>query len=231
MPLPELVVGQIYDNWEQFKDEVNEHNILHGYATKTQAKREISARIICKADGCSFDITSSRTKASLQQICVTMIGQHSFFLGLTKPNITVKFLAANSVAMVDADSSVRPTTVQTHCRTNLSVEVQYRKAHRALEQAKIFENGNLQLQSFKDVEEEISSQERAADVGDAILRVMKEAEGNAQTHLEEMYINMSEETFKEMRRLMPVTQTKMEWRPTCASYRKRSRTEQVERGR
>ncbi|KAI9907478.1 hypothetical protein PsorP6_002891 [Peronosclerospora sorghi] len=74
-----------------------------------------------------------------------------------------------------------------------------------------FENGNLQLQSVKDVEEEISSQERAGDLGNAILQVMKEAEDNVQTHLEEMYINMSEETFKEMRRVMPVTQTKMEW--------------------
>ncbi|KAI9921934.1 hypothetical protein PsorP6_002746 [Peronosclerospora sorghi] len=57
-----------YDNWEQFKDAVNEHKILHGYATKTQAKRESSAQIKCKADGCSFDITASRKKASLQQI-------------------------------------------------------------------------------------------------------------------------------------------------------------------
>ena len=63
---------------------------------------------------------------------------------------------------------------------------------------------------------------------------MKEAEDELQMNLEDMYINMSEETFKEMRRVMPVswacldtnemqrvlnsyilsyvvTQTKMEW--------------------
>ncbi|RMX63413.1 hypothetical protein KXD40_006660 [Peronospora effusa] len=73
-----------------------------------------------------------------------------------------------------------------------------------------FENGNLQLQSIKDVKEEITVQ-RPGGLGDAILGVMKEAEDNLQTNLEDMYINMSEETFKEMRRVMPVTQTKMEW--------------------
>ncbi|KUF92364.1 Peptidyl-prolyl cis-trans isomerase FKBP62 [Phytophthora nicotianae] len=65
-----------------------------------------------------------------------------------------------------------------------------------------FENGNLQLQNSKDIEEEITVQ-RPGGLGDAILRVMKEAEDDLQTNLEDMYINMSEETFKEMRRVMP----------------------------
>uniref|UniRef100_A0AAV1TS71 F-actin-capping protein subunit alpha n=1 Tax=Peronospora matthiolae TaxID=2874970 RepID=A0AAV1TS71_9STRA len=73
-----------------------------------------------------------------------------------------------------------------------------------------FENGNLQLQSSKDVEAEITTQ-HPGSLGDAILRIMKEAEDDLQMNLEDMYINMSEETFKEMRRVMPVTQTKMEW--------------------
>ncbi|KAF4317496.1 hypothetical protein BBO99_00003914 [Phytophthora kernoviae] len=73
-----------------------------------------------------------------------------------------------------------------------------------------FENGNLQLQSSKQVEEEVTIH-RPNGLGDALLRVMKEAEDDLQTNLEDMYINMSEETFKEMRRVMPVTQTKMEW--------------------
>ncbi|RLN91397.1 hypothetical protein BBJ28_00023601 [Nothophytophthora sp. Chile5] len=73
-----------------------------------------------------------------------------------------------------------------------------------------FENGNLQLQSSKQVEEEVAFH-RPNGLGDALLRVMKDAEDDLQANLEDMYINMSEETFKEMRRVMPVTQTKMEW--------------------
>lgn len=47
--------------------------------------------------------------------------------------------------------------------------------------------------------------QRVGGLGDALLRVMKEAEDDLQTNLEDMYINMSEETFKEMRRVMPGT--------------------------
>ncbi|RLN20541.1 hypothetical protein BBJ28_00019314 [Nothophytophthora sp. Chile5] len=67
-----------------------------------------------------------------------------------------------------------------------------------------FENGNLQLQSSKQVEEEVTF-ERPNGLGDALLRVMKDAEDDLQANLEDMYINMSEETFKEMRRVMPGT--------------------------
>jgi capping protein alpha len=73
-----------------------------------------------------------------------------------------------------------------------------------------FENGNLQLQSEKVVEDNVSFS-TAAGLGDALLRVIKDADDNLQTNLEDMYTNMSQETFKEMRRVMPVTQTKMEW--------------------
>jgi capping protein alpha len=44
-----------------------------------------------------------------------------------------------------------------------------------------------------------------------IYQAIKEEEDLLQSNLEDMYINMSQETFKEMRRVMPVTQTKMEW--------------------
>ncbi|GAB9470114.1 F-actin-capping protein subunit alpha-2 [Globisporangium polare] len=73
-----------------------------------------------------------------------------------------------------------------------------------------FENGNLQLKDEKSVEEDVSFSSPTG-LGDALLCVIKDAEDNLQTNLEDMYINMSQETFKEMRRVMPVTQTKMEW--------------------
>ncbi|KAI9910920.1 hypothetical protein PsorP6_010616 [Peronosclerospora sorghi] len=81
-------------------------------------------------------------KSVLAEIRVTRIGQHSCFLVLMKPNIPVKFLAANSVAMEDADSSVTPATVRAHCRNDHGVDVQYRKAHCAQEQAKIELHGD-----------------------------------------------------------------------------------------
>jgi capping protein alpha len=44
-----------------------------------------------------------------------------------------------------------------------------------------------------------------------VIQAIQAEEHMIQSHLEDMYINMSEETFKEMRRVMPVTQTKMDW--------------------
>ncbi|RHZ20210.1 hypothetical protein DYB37_003827 [Aphanomyces astaci] len=71
-----------------------------------------------------------------------------------------------------------------------------------------FEDGNLQLQSHKDVAPVPVTGESLAQ---AVLAVLRAEEHVVHSNLEDMYINMTEETFKEMRRVMPVTQTKMEW--------------------
>ncbi|CAK4344520.1 unnamed protein product [Aphanomyces euteiches] len=62
-----------------------------------------------------------------------------------------------------------------------------------------FEDGNLQLQSNKEVSRSIQGASLAAAIIDAI----REEEHVVHSNLEDMYINMSEETFKEMRRVMP----------------------------
>ena len=41
--------------------------------------------------------------------------------------------------------------------------------------------------------------------------MLQASEGDLQTALEDMYANMNEETFRAMRRIMPVKRTKMEW--------------------
>ena len=45
----------------------------------------------------------------------------------------------------------------------------------------------------------------------AVVDAIRKAEDLIQSSLEDMYINMSQETFKEMRRVTPITQTKMDW--------------------
>ncbi|ETW01128.1 hypothetical protein H310_06738 [Aphanomyces invadans] len=73
-----------------------------------------------------------------------------------------------------------------------------------------FEDGNLQLLSHKDV---AAAQVcgGARSLAQAVLDTIRAEEHVVHSNLEDMYINMTEETFKEMRRVMPVTQTKMEW--------------------
>ena len=45
---------------------------------------------------------------------------------------------------------------------------------------------------------------------------MQKQESDIQTTLEELYINMSQESFKDLRRILPVTKTKMEWNGAAA---------------
>ena len=79
--------------------------------------------------------------------------------------------------------------------------------------AHYFEEGNVQLQSKKAV----AAQTLAVDAGDAaaVAAAVKELvateERLLQEGLEEMYSNMTDETFKAMRRVMPVHRNKMNW--------------------
>ena len=71
--------------------------------------------------------------------------------------------------------------------------------------AHYFEDGNVQLQSAKTVEAA-----KCADVA-AVAALVEETEGALQRGLEDMYENMSAETFKAMRRVMPISRQKMKW--------------------
>lgn len=76
-----------------------------------------------------------------------------------------------------------------------------------------FENGNLQLHSQKDLSIPLKSAHyfNPEELGQLIKTTILNAENVIQSNLEKMYLNMKMETLKEMRRVMPITQTKMDW--------------------
>lgn len=73
--------------------------------------------------------------------------------------------------------------------------------------AHYFEDGNVQLQTNKKFES--VPLPTPDDAG--IVEVIQQSETELQSALEAMYLNMSDETFKAMRRIMPITRTKMKW--------------------
>jgi len=77
--------------------------------------------------------------------------------------------------------------------------------------AHYFEDGNVQMDTKKDIPEESYKEE---DVGLAVRNFVSKNEHMIQNTLEEMYINMAQETFKDMRRVLPLTKTKMDWSGT-----------------
>lgn len=74
-----------------------------------------------------------------------------------------------------------------------------------------FEDGNLQLQSSKVAPSSALSFNSEADLAQQVVKFIQAQESALQSGLEDMYSNMNAETFRSMRRLMPITCTKMEW--------------------
>jgi capping protein alpha len=76
-----------------------------------------------------------------------------------------------------------------------------------------FEDGNVQLDQSKDVAKTAvtskGSDEKAFAEG--VREFVAAQESAVQDTLEEMYQNMSQETFKDMRRVLPIARTKMDW--------------------
>jgi len=74
-----------------------------------------------------------------------------------------------------------------------------------------FEDGNLQLQSTKSILPTDIFFDSEGDAVDLLTKLIRSEETSLQTGLEDMYSNMNNETFRSMRRIMPITRTKMEW--------------------
>jgi len=77
--------------------------------------------------------------------------------------------------------------------------------------AHYFEDGNVQLQSTKSVATESLAYTSPQHLSELVVNLIDTAESDLQAGLEAMYASMNEETFKAMRRLMPITKTKMDW--------------------
>lgn len=75
----------------------------------------------------------------------------------------------------------------------------------------IFEDGNLQLQNSKNIPSKTISYESNEELYKKVISHIKSEETSLQNGLEEMYSEMQSETLRAMRRVMPITRTKMEW--------------------
>jgi capping protein alpha len=73
-----------------------------------------------------------------------------------------------------------------------------------------FEDGNVQMQNEKPCNVTVDFTD-ATSLAAAVIQKITEHENMIQGSLEEMYSNMSGETFKDMRRVMPVTRNKFDW--------------------
>lgn len=73
-----------------------------------------------------------------------------------------------------------------------------------------FEEGNVQLNTNFTAESDIDTKSKEA-VSSTVVNHIRKQESDLQKKMEEMYLNMHTQTFKAMRRFLPITKTKMNW--------------------
>lgn len=79
-----------------------------------------------------------------------------------------------------------------------------------------FEDGNVQLNaSYKPTDADAVQYDTSS--AEAIVNAISRTESEWQGNLEQMYIRMHEETFKRMRRMLPIRGTPMDWTPAAHS--------------
>ncbi|KAH8551166.1 F-actin-capping protein subunit alpha [Umbelopsis sp. PMI_123] len=78
-------------------------------------------------------------------------------------------------------------------------------------QVHYYEDGNVQLNSTKDFELDISSEQDEKKAASVIVKAIEKAEKEYQVAINENYTELSENTFKELRRALPYTRNKVDW--------------------
>lgn len=84
--------------------------------------------------------------------------------------------------------------------------------------AHYFEDGNVQLQSAKNIEATAISDGAFTEAqADAIVTHIKNKENELNKNLDKMYFDLDQQTFKTIRRILPVTKLKMDWNVNSAN--------------
>lgn len=77
--------------------------------------------------------------------------------------------------------------------------------------AHFFESGNVQFNQKKNLKKEFQFQENMAESAKSIMKTIENFESEVQAHLNQLYEDMPNGFFKNLRRVTPLTKTKMVW--------------------
>ncbi|TPX31921.1 hypothetical protein SmJEL517_g04873 [Synchytrium microbalum] len=85
-------------------------------------------------------------------------------------------------------------------------------------QVHYYEDGNVQLNTSKDVTGVVGAASDASTLASSTIKQILKIENDFQTYLNESYAQLSDNTFKALRRALPVTRNRIDWN-AIGSYR------------
>lgn len=169
-------------NLEQRRVQLQES--LKGYLTESYPSEESAGAVFIK-DG---------------KLVITLTGEKTNLRNFWSGRITSSW----TIATEGLDLAVLSLSDSQKISVSISGDI---KVH-----AHYFEDGNVQLQTNRQFPaKNVSIVSPDKDFAGPVLNVIRESEKALEQGLSDMYVNMNEETFKQMRRLMPITRNKMEW--------------------
>lgn len=77
--------------------------------------------------------------------------------------------------------------------------------------AHFFESGNVQFNQKKNISKEFQFEEDMAQNAKNIIKIIEQTEGDIQQGLNDLYDEMPAKFFKHLRRIAPLTKSKMAW--------------------
>jgi len=77
--------------------------------------------------------------------------------------------------------------------------------------AHYFEDGNIQLNTTRPIDSSELPAGTDAEFANAVITFIENAETKTRAALDDMFATLNTDTLKSMRRVMPITRTKMEW--------------------
>lgn len=187
---------------QKVSDEYNQRNNISTVEEKA-SDNGLSRCILVEIENYMNKVHSSSTRtsknasSSMNFSCDTSEDAKSYVLKMRSERINLKNYYAGSW------TSTFTLNMSGEFSGNLSGEVDI-VAH-------YFENGNVQLRSKKTFNTTITEKENKEVFAKAVLKHIQVWEEDQASKLSEMYQSMNSNTLKRMRRILPVSRTKMDW--------------------
>jgi len=203
--------------------EVTQNHYLHPDKKIVAVVNPVTSKVTKEEDGSHLPLADGRVEEFRSAISGALKNYLSaFYEDGTSPNSVAKgmgsvFAAPNGMmAVVISYKNLNQNNYwtggwQSEWSTNIAKNGKASLEGRIRLNVHYYEDGNVQLNSNFDEKAEINVTS-AEETADAMIATIRDLENDFQKKLDQFYVQMHDSTFKNMRRFLPKTGKKMDWR-------------------